>query len=54
VGSREQFEDMNRAIEANNIRPVVDKKVFKLEEAREAYDLLASQNVFGKLCIQID
>lgn len=35
VGSRNQFEDMNRAIEANGIRPVVDEKVFTLEEAKE-------------------
>lgn len=36
VGSRMQFEAMNRAIEANGIKPVVDEKVFKLEEARDA------------------
>jgi len=28
VGSRLQFEDMNRAIEANGIKPVVDASVF--------------------------
>ena len=39
VGSRLQFEAMNRAIEANNIKPVVDEKVFKLEEAKEAYQV---------------
>ena len=41
VGSRLQFEEMNRAIEANNIKPVVDKKVFKLDEAKEAYQVSA-------------
>ena len=35
VGNRDQFEDMNRAIEANKIRPVVDEKVFTLEQAKE-------------------
>lgn len=35
VGNRIQFEDMNRAIEANGIKPVVDEKVFTLEETRE-------------------
>lgn len=35
VGSRDQFEDMNRAIEANKIQPVVDEKVFTLEQAKE-------------------
>lgn len=39
VGSRLQFEEMNRAIEANNIKPVVDEKVFKLEETKEAYQV---------------
>jgi NADPH:quinone reductase-like Zn-dependent oxidoreductase len=39
VGSREQMEAMNRAIEANNIKPVVDEKVFKLEEAKDAYQV---------------
>lgn len=39
VGSRLQFEEMNRAIEANDIKPVVDEKVFKLEETREAYQV---------------
>jgi len=39
VGSRQNFEAMNRAIEANNIKPVVDKKVFKLEELKDAYQV---------------
>ena len=42
VGSREQMEAMNRAIEANNIHPVVDDKVFKLEEAKDAYQVSCS------------
>ena len=32
-----QFEEMNKAVEANDIKPVIDQKVFKLEEAKEAY-----------------
>ncbi|EMC91799.1 hypothetical protein BAUCODRAFT_38938 [Baudoinia panamericana UAMH 10762] len=54
VGSRMQFEEMNRAIEANNIKPLVDEKVFKLEEVREAYQYMWDQKHFGKLCISID
>ena len=42
VGSRVQHEEMNRAIEANNIKPVVDEKVFTLETAREAYQYMVS------------
>jgi len=54
VGSRVQFEDMNRAIEGNRIKPVVDEKVFGLEEAREAYQYMWEQKHFGKLTIRID
>ena len=39
VGSRVLYEQMNRAIEANNIKPVVDPKVFSLEQAKEAYQV---------------
>lgn len=35
VGSRLQFEQMNACIEANKIKPVVDKKIFTLEETKE-------------------
>lgn len=53
VGSRLQFEDMNRAIEANNIHPVLDKRIFRLEEAPEAYQYLWDQKHFGKVIIEI-
>lgn len=54
VGSRLQFEDMNRAIEANDIHPVVDEKVFTLDEVKEAYQYMWDQKHFGKLTIKID
>ena len=53
VGSRLQFEAMNQAIEANDIHPVVDKKKFKLEETKEAYQYMWDQKHFGKLCVTI-
>lgn len=53
VGSRQQFEQMNEAIDANKIKPVVDKKVFGLEEVKEAYQYMWDQNHFGKLTIKI-
>jgi D-arabinose 1-dehydrogenase-like Zn-dependent alcohol dehydrogenase len=53
VGSRLQFEDMNRAIEVNNIKPVVNEKVFELKELKEAYQYMWDQKHFGKLCIKI-
>jgi NADPH:quinone reductase-like Zn-dependent oxidoreductase len=53
VGSRLQFEDMNRAIEQNNIHPIVDEKVFPLSELKEAYQYMFDQKHFGKLAIKI-
>ena len=40
VGSRLQFEMMNECIDANGIKPVVDEKVFQLEELKEAYQYM--------------
>ncbi|OQO00133.1 hypothetical protein B0A48_13920 [Cryoendolithus antarcticus] len=54
VGNRLQFEEMNRAIEANGIKPVVDEKVFKLTELKEAYQYMWDQKHFGKLCISME
>ena len=54
VGSRQQFEQMNEAIDANGIKPVVDEKVFGLQEAKEAYQYMWEQKHFGKLTIKID
>ena len=51
VGSREMFEDMNRAITVNTLRPVVDR-VFPFAEAREALDYLSSGRHFGKVVIR--
>ena len=53
TGSREQFEEMNRAIEVNGIRPVVDSKVWRFEEAREAFDHAATGKMWGKVVIQV-
>ena len=53
VGSRLQFESMNRAIEANDIHPIVDDKVFTLEELKDAYQYMWDQKHFGKLTIKI-
>ncbi|KAL9007408.1 MAG: hypothetical protein Q9180_009664, partial [Flavoplaca navasiana] len=40
VGSRMLFEDMNRAIDANGIKPIIDGRIFTLEEAKEAYQYM--------------
>ncbi len=44
---------MNRAIDANNIHPIVDEKRFGLEDALDAYEYQWQQNNFGKVVIQL-
>jgi NADPH:quinone reductase-like Zn-dependent oxidoreductase len=46
VGSRRQFEDMSRAIDACGIKPVIDERVFEFEEVKEAYQYLWDQKHF--------
>lgn len=53
VGSRQQLEDMVRCIEANDIHPVVDEKVFALDEVKEAYEYMWDQKHFGKVVIKV-
>jgi NADPH:quinone reductase-like Zn-dependent oxidoreductase len=53
VGSRQQFEEMNAAIESNDIHPVVDEKSFALKDLKEAYQYMWDQKHFGKLTIDI-
>ncbi|KAI0830274.1 NAD-P-binding protein [Trametes gibbosa] len=52
VGSRKQFEDMNRLISAVKLKPVVDK-VFGFEELQKAYEYQASQRHVGKVVIKV-
>ncbi|WP_437719726.1 zinc-dependent alcohol dehydrogenase family protein [Sorangium sp. So ce861] len=51
VGSRAMFEDMNRAIAASGLRPVVDR-VFPFTEIRQALDHMASGGHFGKIALR--
>jgi NADPH:quinone reductase-like Zn-dependent oxidoreductase len=50
VGNKHMFEAMNRAIEADGLKPVIDK-VFPFAQAKEAYRHLKSQQHFGKIVI---
>ncbi|OSD00032.1 NAD-P-binding protein [Trametes coccinea BRFM310] len=52
IGSRAQFEDMNRLIEAVKLRPVIDK-VFSFEELRKAYEYMESQQHVGKVVVKV-
>ena len=52
VGSRTQFEELNRAVVANKIKPVIDGKTFKLEQLKEAYQYMLGQKNFGKVVVE--
>jgi NADPH:quinone reductase-like Zn-dependent oxidoreductase len=53
VGSRAMYEEMNRAITVNELRPVVDR-VFPFEEAREAFRHLESGAHVGKVVVSVE
>ena len=52
VCSKQQFEDFLRFAEFNQIHPHIDR-VFKLEEAVEAFQYLESAQHFGKIVIRV-
>ena len=53
VGSREMFEEMNRAIERHGLRPVIDR-AFPFADAPAAYRHFAGRRHFGKVVITDD
>ncbi|KAM0452898.1 hypothetical protein ACHAO4_005317 [Trichoderma viride] len=56
VGSRVQLEEMIEAIEAHPdvLRPVIDERVFKLEELKEAYEYMWAGKHFSKVVIEMN
>jgi len=52
VGDREMFDEMNRAISVNHIKPVVDR-TFAFDEAVAAFAHHASGRFVGKIVIQV-
>ena len=52
VGSRQMFEDMNQALAASGLRPVIDR-VFAFAEVAEAMRYLETGVHFGKVCISV-
>jgi NADPH:quinone reductase-like Zn-dependent oxidoreductase len=52
VGSRAMFEDMNRAIAAHGLKPVIDR-TFAFEEARDAFRHMQAAGHFGKIVVTI-
>jgi NADPH:quinone reductase-like Zn-dependent oxidoreductase len=52
VGSRDDFEAMNRAVAVHGLRPPVSR-IFPMEDARAALEFLASGQHFGKVCVRV-
>ena len=52
VGSRRMFSDMNAAISANGMQPIIDQ-TFGFEDAPAAYHAMRAAGHFGKLVIEI-
>jgi NADPH:quinone reductase-like Zn-dependent oxidoreductase len=52
VGSRLMFEEMNRAITVNRLKPVIDQ-TFAFDQAREALEAMKTGSHFGKIVITI-
>jgi NADPH:quinone reductase-like Zn-dependent oxidoreductase len=52
VGSRQMFEEMNKAIASNRLKPVIDQ-TFSFEQAREALESMKTGSHFGKIVITI-
>src|ERR1700722_5443773 len=52
VGSVAMFEDMNRAIASNQMRPVIDR-VFPFEQSADALRYMQSAQHFGKIVITL-
>jgi NADPH:quinone reductase-like Zn-dependent oxidoreductase len=52
VGSTQMFEAMSRVVATSNIKPVIDK-VFGFDEAKAAYQHMASGAHFGKIVIRV-
>lgn len=51
VGSRQMFEEMNRAMEGNRLRPVIDR-TFQFDEVPAALKYMESGGHFGKIVIR--
>jgi NADPH:quinone reductase-like Zn-dependent oxidoreductase len=52
VGSRSDFEAMNRALSATQMKPIVDH-IFPFGEARAALKMMEKASHFGKIVIQV-
>ncbi len=53
VGSKEDFENLVKAVEVNNIKPVIDS-VYPVEKVQEAFKHLESGKSFGKIIVKLN
>src|SRR5690606_34334819 len=51
VGSRKHFEDLNRAVSANAMKPVIDQ-TFDFEQVPEAMEHMRGGKHFGKIVVR--
>ena len=51
TGSRSIFEDMNRAVSVNELKPVIDR-VFNFDDVKAAFRHMESGAHFGKIVIE--
>jgi D-arabinose 1-dehydrogenase-like Zn-dependent alcohol dehydrogenase len=43
VGNHQDFMALMRAVDASNMKPVIDKRIFKMHEVREAYQYMVCE-----------
>ena len=53
IGSRTDQEDMIRAITANHLKPVIDRR-YSMRDIGAALKYYESQKHFGKVCLEFD
>src|SRR5690606_5074089 len=51
VGSRDNLRDMIHALEANNMKPIIDRS-FPLEQLADAFRYQETNQHFGKICVE--
>ena len=52
IGSRADQEDMIRAITANRLKPVIDRRIL-LQDIGAAFKYYESRKHFGKVCLEL-